>query len=58
MEELPGRRSRRPSRGTDEGEGKVAAEGVVQESWLLQRSLEVTALQREWLGKPCLLTSE
>ena len=44
MEELSGRGSRRPLRGVDEREGKTAAIGVQQ--------------QREWLGKPCLLTSE
>ena len=54
MEELSERGSRRPLGGADEREGKVAAEGVVQEKvatggvvqkrWLLQRSLEVTTL--------------
>ena len=39
MGELSGRGSRRPSRGTDEREGNVAAEGGVQERWLRQRSL-------------------
>ena len=58
MEKLPRRGSRRPSGGADEREGKVAVEGVVQKRWLLQRSLEGTALQREWLDKPCLLTNE
>ena len=34
MEELSGRGSRRPLGGTDEREGKVAVEGVVQKRWL------------------------
>ena len=29
-----------------------------QKRWLLQRSLKGTTLQREWLDKPCWLTSE
>ena len=40
MQELFGRGSHRPLGGTDKREGKVAAEGVVRERWLWQRSLE------------------